>query len=1089
MKTRGQISILLAVLFVSSVSSGLVELAGEGFIPEPNQEITVQIQTDTPLFCMGLGITVTGDATITGAVSTADCNDYGWDPDWPTDPYIDPEGWVYVSGVSWLGEANGVVGYIKFRYNSGEVSVSITEGDAFDADCEPVSISDETLVFGEPDPNNFGKEGDSSSQDAIIDENTSATAESPNDVNLPLNSYWQNKLAERQQHLMLCPEDSNSSRETFSKSAYRTYQKGNSEQDFAFESPAGNSGGLMLLDEEPNVIEVNSDITTNQIWSANNIYYVTTGVNVRALLVIEPGTMVILGSGYCGLYVNNGGTLISKGMPDKPIIWTCDFMYFEYPEYIGYYWQYLYYYEKPYYFCPIYVEETASPTTTITYNFIEGAVEGVGTENITLNSPIENNYLFGNIYGIFEYGTKLTGIRNNLCFFNDYSGIEVYLADVNGVADANSVITIQNNTCDAYQYDGIYIHGVLDGNNAGWVMLVNNIVSESYWFGLHLCDPCEWVVGIVTNTGYYDDPCNKNWEFEEYNPIEANDCPYIAQTGSIGDFYLIQNCPFIDEGLEYIEETPLIGQTTDIYGSPDCNKIDIGFHYPNWDYSNAGMTSLLADLNNDFTVDYKDLEIFADYWLSPFDFIDFSILANEWGQTTTSSLPAISISVDGDANNLKGKIGISVTGCSGSTVEAFICMDGQLLGTMNYEFGQTPGLTVDSASYLNGSHSFKAVITDSNSIIVISEPYDINFNNPIHCLSMEETYEPNKPLRLVGINAGDSNSIVKLSKWWNDEVVWSQQISGNLDINIPSNVLAGQIYEVSIEQEVGGMLILDSSWEPIWQKAISAKYDPNKLYKFVILLPNAHTYGWCGGLSIRLNSRDCRKYAVAGMINGCKTMNMDFIVLYGDQCTWQNFERVFTGPKSQSILYVYLVSTGGAYPPGSLGTEQRTWFRLSDSYVVSNLDTPVNGAWDYQSDVHPLTSLGLTNYDRFKIVWIDICHNGRFSDMAHAWLGGSGEDLGWPYSLYVSWSQGIQYCIDMCPSLWTSFFWGYPNPDKGFGLYGANTYAQAFDNVQNSQEGGPSCVGSDLVQNSLLGTMGDTSVRFTPDRLDFKPQN
>ena len=225
------------------------------------------------------------------------------------------------------------------------------------------------------------------------------------------------------------------------------------------------------------------------------------------------------------------------------------------------------------------------------------------------------------------------------------------------------------------------------------------------------------------------------------------------------------------------------------------------------------------------------------------------------------------------------------------------------------------------------------------------------------------------------------------------------------------------------------------------------------------------------------------------MINGCKTMNMDFIVLYGDQCTWQNFERVFTGPKSQSILYVYLVSTGGAYPPGSLGTEQRTWFRLSDSYVVSNLDTPVNGAWDYQSDVHPLTSLGLTNYDRFKIVWIDICHNGRFSDMAHAWLGGSGEDLGWPYSLYVSWSQGIQYCIDMCPSLWTSFFWGYPNPDKGFGLYGANTYAQAFDNVQNSQEGGPSCVGSDLVQNSLLGTMGDTSVRFTPDRLDFKPQN
>ena len=105
-------------------------------VNEPNSgdEVTVQIYTDTPLFCMGLIITVTGDANITGAVSTADCNEYGWDPDWPTDPYIDPEGWVYVSGVSWLGEANGIVGYIRFHYNSGQVTVSIDEdSDAFDA--------------------------------------------------------------------------------------------------------------------------------------------------------------------------------------------------------------------------------------------------------------------------------------------------------------------------------------------------------------------------------------------------------------------------------------------------------------------------------------------------------------------------------------------------------------------------------------------------------------------------------------------------------------------------------------------------------------------------------------------------------------------------------------------------------------------------------------------------------------------------------------------------------------------------------------------------------------------------------------------
>jgi hypothetical protein len=45
-----------------------------------------------------------------------------------------------------------VVGYLKFLYNSGEVSVSITEGDAFDAYCEPALISGEILTFG-ADPN------------------------------------------------------------------------------------------------------------------------------------------------------------------------------------------------------------------------------------------------------------------------------------------------------------------------------------------------------------------------------------------------------------------------------------------------------------------------------------------------------------------------------------------------------------------------------------------------------------------------------------------------------------------------------------------------------------------------------------------------------------------------------------------------------------------------------------------------------------------------------------------------------------------------------------------------------------------------
>ena len=58
------------------------------------------------------------------------------------------------------------------------------------------------------------------------------------------------------------------------------------------------------------VINISSDITTNQVWTANNIYHITANVNVRALLVIEPGTIVAFAADKV-MFVNNGGTLIS----------------------------------------------------------------------------------------------------------------------------------------------------------------------------------------------------------------------------------------------------------------------------------------------------------------------------------------------------------------------------------------------------------------------------------------------------------------------------------------------------------------------------------------------------------------------------------------------------------------------------------------------------------------------------------------------------------------------------------------------------------------------------------------------------------
>jgi parallel beta-helix repeat protein len=125
--------------------------------PDPNTEVTVYVYSDTPLFCMAATVNVVGDANITTAMGSYDCTDYGWDDGWNWDSYIDPNGWVEFGGVSWDAQAQGVVGYFKFIYYRGRVSISFdTEySGAYSWDgysCPEVPFTTEPLIVGR-DPN------------------------------------------------------------------------------------------------------------------------------------------------------------------------------------------------------------------------------------------------------------------------------------------------------------------------------------------------------------------------------------------------------------------------------------------------------------------------------------------------------------------------------------------------------------------------------------------------------------------------------------------------------------------------------------------------------------------------------------------------------------------------------------------------------------------------------------------------------------------------------------------------------------------------------------------------------------------------
>ncbi len=151
----------LLIICISTVAhAGLISLVYDGnMTPDPNTEVTVEVYTNTSLFCMGICAVVTGDANITTAMGSYDCTDYGWDDGWNWDPYIDePNGIVAFGGVRWASDANGTVGYFKFIYHSGQVTVSIYDewSDAFFWDggfCSyDVPFSADVLIFGS-DPN------------------------------------------------------------------------------------------------------------------------------------------------------------------------------------------------------------------------------------------------------------------------------------------------------------------------------------------------------------------------------------------------------------------------------------------------------------------------------------------------------------------------------------------------------------------------------------------------------------------------------------------------------------------------------------------------------------------------------------------------------------------------------------------------------------------------------------------------------------------------------------------------------------------------------------------------------------------------
>jgi hypothetical protein len=581
-----------------------------------------------------------------------------------------------------------------------------------------------------------------------------------------------------------------------------------------------------------------------------------------------------------------------------------------------------------------------------------------------------------------EFGTKHTNIVNNLCFATYYRAIEVFLASMSGAADANSFIAIQNNTCDYYHDEGIVVHGVADLDDAGVVLLANNIVSGSYQYGLALVD--NYMYATVTNTGYFDNANNKNWAFDEDNPVFETVLPYETGTRTLPVCYLRQDCNFINTGSFFIEQTELISKTTDVNSFPDSNVIDIGFHYPNWNFSNAGSgDSLTADFDDNMKVDFNDFAVLANYWMQPtstevdlddsgfVDMNDLFIFSSQWLDTFS-----LGFGLSQEPNSVSGELGILLTGYS-EELSYYLLLNGEYKGLF---ISDSEGIQTEK--YRNGRHEVKVVALSNTGEIWAGLPVEFFANNPVYCYAGNDSFKYNSDYHFSGLYnpTGETLLQLRLENVWGD-IVWSDSTTGNVTFNIPNSFLSTPYNELIMEESLtaGGSPSMNSDWpgyikEIVKEFDVTSDPDAKNAKSLLVLRKGGFLRNWPKN----------RKGVWREFLHACERRNMEpTIILYQEQATRANIQTAF---QIQSVEAIYIISDGNRRvgdPDEDPNCPWRTYFQAYDGPFFSYLGRNWTGNPEdyvnlghYESGYSVADSINFFNAKSHLHVFHDCCKNG-----------------------------------------------------------------------------------------------------------------
>jgi hypothetical protein len=530
--------------------------------------------------------------------------------------------------------------------------------------------------------------------------------------------------------------------------------------------------------------------------------------------------------------------------------------------------------------------------------------------------------------------------------------------------------------------------------------------------------------------------------------VELDEDPFVFGFDYDRDpLYLKLGCPLIDTGVGYIDEYPyllgkascvyLIPDTCDLHGVPDTNVVNIGCHYFDWHYSNAGGDGNLfpADLTGDKIANLGDFAVLAGYWQQStlekndidrsgfVDYNDLDILASQWLRAQTV-LPNIAPSFDEDPNGLGGYIQMSIDAPDPNIYRVFALIDGRPY--REFFIGmEDPYVGIQTKRFANGQHSVKIVSTDMYGNVVCSQVNEVIFNNDLNSVTMSECYELGKPYCLYAFGLPGASYVVDVNDDFNDTAVYSGNFTGDINAVIPAEAFAADdlIYGLKLSSS-------SSPEEPDIAASLGKvfkkeDYPKNCISEIVIS---------CGNGDVAEDKMKC----IIAVTKAAEKKNMHPIYLSPGSCTWGNLKYCLRDIENVKKWYHM---SHGAYD--LLFEPPRQCIETADGKVFSYLGRNIKEGYDYT----PLSGYYENNpsladlnfFANKKLNWVQFncCYSGRTEEFPRA-LGilpiddpfniGNRVFIGWQNSAlvhdiigkYNKFEEVLWKTLGQGNSLWTS---------------------------------------------------------------------